>query len=381
MTCWIARTTIFGALCTSIYITFGTAHNILSSNNSNGKHRALDRWTIYVLMSCSITAIVLLCTTFLPVCLYVMPLIGLFFGNARSAVTFYQICRLQYLFSQKQLTSIGFKRRIFVIFYTLGALPIIFQIVSAFSAPKDRNFDEHQCFPKASVNSIRFVAASVMIYLFWDLLVLAAYVIKMHELRNRSQHDIAIYKISVVLKKIIVLTILFECTYLFNVGLYITAQNNEKTAFADIFNQTKIIATLDILETIGIMYLMLGHNHTKYRKCVNCLKASHIFCCCQYVLVSDQESKMIEKEIDDKNHTTVPAGISGINTASTHSTGSDLILTVQLSDAMKKDRNTLNIPSNLTNETVGSSTVQTASTLPKLVDSVTSFDRSEIQNR
>ena len=93
----------------------------------------------------------------------------------------------------------------------------------------------------------------------------------------------------------------------------------------------------------------------------------------------------MEKQKDDKNHTTVSADVSadmsGINTASTHSTGSDLALTVQLSDAMEKDRNTLNIPSNLTNETVGSSTVQTASNVPKLVDSVTSFDKSEIQNR
>ena len=87
---------------------------------------------------------------------------------------------------------------------------------------------------------------------------------------------------------------------------------------------------------------------------------------------------MMEKQIDDNIQR---ENMRRINTASTRSSGSDLILTVQLSDAMKKDHNTLNIPNNLTSETINSSTVQTASNVPKLVASVTSFDRSEFQIR
>merc|ERR1739838_768997 len=132
----------------------------------------------------------------------------------KISVTMYQICRLQYLFSGNQLKFNEHKYHwsIFYALYFIGFfLSIYFILVMLMNQPMLIYDDTYQCNSETASHFNRGLFSLFFLMNFlWDSSVLCACAVKIYQIQKKSTKDITIHGVSTILRKITMLTILFQ---------------------------------------------------------------------------------------------------------------------------------------------------------------------------
>merc|ERR1712228_1032575 len=164
--------------------------------------------------------------------------------------------------------------------------------------------EDGQCLQKGIHGGIEFVVFCW--YILWDLSVLTAYIRKINELIKNSKATQHFQRIKKVLGKIIILTLLYELSFVFYFGI---TRLEEINLFGDFVKETKIAACIDLFITMIILYLMLEHNDEKYLKLQHILKKSRVCCCCKRYLYFPP-LRNVQKKKEKKEETTIAVEVT-----------------------------------------------------------------------
>ena len=233
------------------------------------------------------------------------------YGLPKILLGYYQIYRLQYCFSEKQVHSkYGYPTLLFITLYIIGCINNLhslifpFFVLKPFELPNnlgcENDVDGNEIY---SLNS--FIATTL--YSIWDLFTLFLYIYKIHQatktiqLHQKGQEvqDQILTRIKKIMAKIVFLTVIYEMVTTVMVNLFLWG-----------FSSSPIVAVgwaIDFLTTQYIMYLMLDHNSNSY---LTLLKLMHVtgilrFCCCCFRnLLMDSTQEALAELVTNKRRDT-----------------------------------------------------------------------------
>ena len=216
---------------------------------------------------------------------------------------FYQISRLKYCFANDQVYSNkGYPNWLFTIMYISGVIIIAFIIIDPWIAkiPIHCGIDEEWNYQDAVAINDKYtyrIPFQIGSFWAWDLFTLSLYITKVISFRkykviNKNVHQ----RIMMILWKIIILTGLYQITFIFTIITMIISSY--------IFVENLIFLILSQLFGHGIsvtvsysMYLMQNHNHPKYEAF---LRRYRLCFCCQGLIYQDDIQNDQKKNESDK---------------------------------------------------------------------------------
>eukprot|EP01083_Nonionella_stella_P038694 105203_1 len=324
---WVGRALITCVYLITVYI-FGKENYGRKQHNQHKQKlikssKAMQYWSTTSFISCQLSSILLLMTTILPICSHILVVS---YGAVLFIIvtlTFYQIARLQYVFSDVA-HGYGYHPLVFVVLYTVGCVIVIYMILIVIHYYLHSTVKTN---PYICVNivgfDIKFLATYLGLFLLWDWSVLIAYIVKIYQLSHNhpSEHNETVTKIKTVLQKIVVLTLLLEC-FQFCVFVYFMLHMKGFLSIIVVYHVegTKIGPSLEILLALFAMYLMIDHNHDKYLKLVRCLQKIKLCCGCRCGLLSD------ENMLDDKTDLRDDAVSMGPSTSVTNTNDKNITI-------------------------------------------------------
>ena len=305
---------IFALLCglSSIVLNFIILRQeIIARRNASIKTKFTTRSLKYYSVLCIITGFlspVFMTTSFIPImCMFS----GLLWSICAILQTLfmglYQLSRLKYCFANSQIHSDkGYPKVLFVTMYVIGILAGSSLIVEAILTDHEDPVFYSKCkydsdfyfylYPvdikSVSLNSTIaniWVIVSVIVYLFWDMVILFLFIRKIQMFKNyistrgqsQKEQKLVEQRVLNILHKICIMTIFYQI-----IGWIILII---ATPFGWIvLNQVTTLA-------INIaMYLMMDYNGKSYRKFLQLIKRTKFdiicYCCCRY---------MITQQLDD----------------------------------------------------------------------------------
>eukprot|EP01083_Nonionella_stella_P017256 48237_1 len=305
--CWAGRVLILSVFCVTIHIIrkeqCGTKEITSKSSKRNTYKRIMQSWTCISFISCTISCCLLLMSAIVPICIYILPITAPVILWTKLTLTFYQIARLQFIFS---LTTYSYHRCVFATLYLFGFLLVTYMVLLSALGFGPAKSNKYVCVTiNADGNDTQFLGVFLILFVLWDWFVLIAYIFKIYQLTRdpQSQQDKTVAKLMDVLYKIVVLTLLLECSYCYVFVLMII--RNTTPVLQYILDDMKLLPLLDIFLTVMIMYLMIEHNHNQYLKLMRILKKFKLCCCCSSILLrADRDTPPSEndKSSDAKEH-------------------------------------------------------------------------------
>eukprot|EP01084_Bolivina_argentea_P190148 326849_1 len=270
---WSGRITNTVGFLLALYLIRLETYKIKTSNSPQPK--VLIVFEFGVLISAALCTSSSIANFVHVTCKYTLPLHAIFISAQRLFLTFYQIGRLQYCFSnQSQTTNYGFSKYTFIVLYLIGSVilctnmiisPVIFPI----------NLMENYGCTYGDLNSqIYFYALFIIAisYYLWDWYVLAMYVFKLIQIKWKIRHNdsnkkaTALRNVQSILNKILILTILYEISsFLILVVPILIVKSNY-------FNVHHVILeSFDSILAAVIIYFMVDNNQKQYHPLVNTL--------------------------------------------------------------------------------------------------------------
>lgn len=302
---WIFRLSqIIGILILFCIILRNRSNERQKKLSTTGKY--LNLWSRFLLYGVPICLIFNITTSLPVICLFTTYGIAIYYQYPKILLTFYQIARLQYCFSQSQIHSkYGYNISVYILLYFIGFLLILWNIInSILNIHPYQMINNTGC--KFNAEPLYFYMAILqsVVYTIWDLTVLGLYIFKVRQASNKlknnkvykSTYNFVLSRINVILTKVLFLTIIYELVVNINYIFYLYVWNS----FQIIILIRIILWMIDAVLSSYIMYLMLPHNDHHYNKLLDYLNKCGIiqYCCCCF---SNLRSNINDVEMDQNN--------------------------------------------------------------------------------
>ena len=234
-------------------------------------------------------------------------------------LTYYQIYRLYYCFSNDQIHSnYGYSKCLFIIMYTIGAILLIDSILLSIFL----NTLNLKCLYNNYILNLYPITISlsynqtslwsnihILIYLFWDILALILYINKIGRIKLICRHDnngqVIYQRVLSILYKITILTLFYQLMIISFTTSYLLVSFYTSDEFngylQDVFFST-MLCSGSSMWTLSL-YLMMDYNKDKYFKFLKFIFYSrlHFVCCCCSSMVNEQ-FKEIQLEIKEMHN-------------------------------------------------------------------------------
>eukprot|EP01084_Bolivina_argentea_P177212 306495_1 len=255
--------------------------------SSSFYQRLMDIWAKTFMMVSIIATLLCLASNIRYICFVAAPTATIAWMLLKYLLTLYQISRLQMCFSSQQVHSkkYGYSKCCFVVLYIVPILLLSQLALLHTFGNSEVHYDEiyEVCIVTADKNGASISFLFTLLYLIWDWTVLWLYIYKIVQFHrktttketnnnnNNNNNDVIFKRIHFILKKITILTILYEA-----IGIPLIV-----TVFTLIANNTlglvliDITWCLDIMMSSFLMYLMLEHNDQTYLRFIKFV----CFCC------------------------------------------------------------------------------------------------------
>ena len=267
----------------------------------------LNFWSSLTFISCIIFLLIWTLHRVPIICLYSYGFMISTWGTPGACITMYQITRLQYCFSAKQIHSdkYGYPKWLFCVLYAqFFLLGIYYYTISWFVYNSWPSQYYNGC--EGGTNQYGYLAYFAFLWFWiWDLLTLILYVIKIKQIKRsqaiRNQNDDTVYKkVKFILYKIVLLTIIYEIKTLFGAGLTVIFGGMQIISIL-----SPIIVAMDALMAVFVMYLMIEHNNDEYIRFLTLFRGC---CCCCFRWIFndlglDENNRNFECAVVDQTQT------------------------------------------------------------------------------
>eukprot|EP01084_Bolivina_argentea_P270699 460357_1 len=240
-------------------------------------------------------------------CYFMWYLHYVFAMNQPVMMGFYQLSRLSYCFSKKEMYS----NTMFIAMYAIGAVLILDGIVFCLFEGKipthcgiDQTYSHYVEYLDFESKTMYLFLAYLfsLIYLFWDITTLLLYIfgIRSFKKMNINSKNIDIYKrILSTLHKILIITLFYE------IMVFIIGNMSYLIKFNNIVTDGSIWAfTPASLSSILYSYsafIMLEHNNYEYIKfltIISFFKLDYLCCCYKYVVSDELNASEATSELE-----------------------------------------------------------------------------------
>lgn len=242
-----------------------------NTGTGNDYSKWLHRFTISTMILCGLLPLFGVFNKIPIICGYTYSVPTLLWGLAPTSLTFYQITRLQYVFSKTQVHSnFGYSKCVFIILYIYGIFVIMLSIISVWFSQTFVSNGEYGCSVNSTNLATKLLGIYAICYIIWDFTVLLMYLLKFCQSRKRwmnNKNGTVWQRINFILTKILILTLFYEFKYMSTI---VVIQFTSSTIVNTILMMTdSIIISLSI-------YLMREHNNNEYKRLV---KIYNTICC------------------------------------------------------------------------------------------------------
>ena len=248
-----------------------------------------------------------------PLCQITRPLIGIFVVVQFISLGLNQICRLYYCFSQNKVYSNkGYPTWLFIIMILYGIFLCLAVIIGSWiwlsvCSGSDRYpyiSDDSRIDSAHNYQYSLGYNTMVWLYLLWDITTLALYVIKVISLRHFKHEQKQVYnRIMSILKKVVILTVLYQITgaWVMMTGItkfFIESDSNYDQLHVEIIQSLWWLSWMfaSVVANSSI-FLMQSHNEKEYQqflKIMHEMKIYYICCGCRETFIQAEESMECE---------------------------------------------------------------------------------------
>ena len=269
----------------------------------------LNLWSFLALLSYAINTITWFFTTFESSCYYAFIAMYALYSIAPMFLTMFQITRLQYCFYSAQVHSVkyGYPKYLFIILYCIGCILLTVSFIPMFifySKTSDDMMNEYEVCNAITMKKYMFsdaiyvsiITILLPIYIVWDLTVLGLFIGKVCQIKSKfkeQEHENGIYKrISFILQKITILTVLFEIKHVIAGGIDMMTQFGVKHVLVI----DSVYYGIDHVISTILIYLMIEHNNDEY------IRFMKVVCCNKCVDYPNDDNVHLEDgKQNDKN--------------------------------------------------------------------------------
>ena len=228
-------------------------------------------------------------------------------GIHASFMSFYQLYRLYYCFSNKSIHSTkGYPKGVFNIMTCIGIFVIASMtfigvlwndgpyIDCGINSKFEFYYDRLQTF---SINYRFLSVVTGWIYLVWDATTLLLYYYKIRQYRHimKEKHEDVYTRVLSILYRIFILTLFYQLTALFMTTLLLIISFGTKIDWMDRLRNSSVVSIITLSMCIS-MYLMMDHNKSEYIKFLKILKRLklNLICCGSGIL----DEQILDLQLD-----------------------------------------------------------------------------------
>ena len=260
------------------------------------------------------TSFIHVLSSFPTICKYFIPVSYSLLYSCYIPLGLFQLSRLHYCFSAKQVHSNkGYSKWVFIIFLIL-AISLFIQFIIGpmlfFHVESHSNLNGF-CLSKYDKEWHIFYFSSYFQLIFWDISVLLLYIYKVVQINHyhETNHSKTYTRIKQILSKIILLTL---CYQIIGFIAWTTAIISELIWIVYREILTNILKAVNLWILSLCTKIMIEHNSNQYMTFIKALNKTPIYGCCKSFLSiddtfienqDDQDSQKLSQENDD-NHVT-----------------------------------------------------------------------------
>ena len=282
---WFFRISLAVAFTVSLYVIYKNHrnHKQATQNEKGSIPKWLNIWSTLTLYSVPLSCLIFISCKVPFICIQTCRLGAWSYSTPKILLGYYQISRLHYCFSKKQIHSkLGYPTCLFIILFLIGwannlhAIIYPFIYMNPYEKPNNLGCDWDQ--DEVTKNS--FIATTV--YSVWDLFTLSLYIYKIHgatkviQIKQKEQEtqNKILKRIKNIMAKIVFLTVIYEIITTVMVNLFFWG-----------LASSPVVAlgwAIDFLMGSYIIYLMLEHNSKSYMALLKFMNNTGMFtfCCC-----------------------------------------------------------------------------------------------------
>eukprot|EP01084_Bolivina_argentea_P251921 422707_1 len=318
---WLSIISLFISLLFSLFIIYRNYKHKKKSDNDTFQTQYLTLWSSITFITIIIGIIIFILNKFPIICQYSMTLGFAAFISPKVFVTYFQLARLQLLFTADKLShQFAYHKYLFIPLYFIGFIVIISSALLIYIVPNHMTVStDHKpdniCTAIQTYLSILLSLSIGTLFCIWAWVVVGLYVVKMVQLKQQIGSNIhnqqikdCLQKINFTLNKIVFLTLLMEIVGICVGGgqLFITYD-------------ISVAWSIDFSITISLMYLMREHNCKDYAKLLLLLnKCGCIKCCCCCFRNLNKKERVVPIKIAQQCSHSVPIKQNKIKNTTEH---------------------------------------------------------------